>query len=78
MRGRAKGLTLAPASVSGLIVPDKSIYEVLASLSADRDASPAIDYLGTTITYADLIKRVEEAASAFVRVGIREGMLCPS
>ena len=54
-------------------IPDISLYEDLRLRSKEHMDSLAYNYFGTTATFAEFIRDIEEAAKAFKSQGIRPG-----
>lgn len=57
-------------ALASIEVPNSSIYEELCRTASKCPRQIAIEYLGTKITYDDLIRRIDIAANAFVSLGI--------
>lgn len=53
-------------------LPQCSIYEYLTAACKGDSDGIAIDYFGSNISYGNLIKSIDEAASAFYGCGVRE------
>ena len=54
-------------------IPKKNTYELLYDYSKNRLDYPAIDYEFVSITYREMFEKIDEAASALIQMGIREG-----
>lgn len=65
------------AALARVEVPDSSVYEELSQVAAKYPDHIAIDYLGTKITYRELLRRIYVAASAFTSLGIKAGDYVP-
>ena len=56
-----------------LVVPEKSMYDIMADSAKTYPLYNAYSYFGTKVTYKDMYKMVEKAVSAFRSHGIRRG-----
>lgn len=54
-------------------VEDISIYDMLVTKSQSFDKNIAINYYGKTLTYNELLHKIDQAAKAFRSQGIRRG-----
>lgn len=54
-------------------VPKCTAYDFLHRENAHRLSKTALNYYGAKITYRQLFQRIEEAASAFAALGVKEG-----
>lgn len=54
-------------------VPTGTIYENLCKFNESRMDYTAITYFGKKISYKKLIQRIDDVASAFVKVGVKKG-----
>ena len=56
-----------------LIVPDKSMYDILYDSSLDYPDYIAYSYFGTKVTYREMFKEVKKAIDAYRSHGVRRG-----
>ena len=56
-----------------LVVPEKSMYDILYDSSLDYPDYTAYSYFGTKVTYHDMYKEVKKAIDAYRSHGIRRG-----
>ena len=56
-----------------LVVPEKSMYDMLYDSSLDYPDYTAYSYFGTKVTYHDMYKEVKKAIDAYRSHGIRRG-----
>ena len=54
-------------------LPDLSIYEMLVKTAKKHMNVVAIDFYGRKITYAEMIKKIDEYADAFKNMGVKKG-----
>ncbi len=54
-------------------VPPMTIYEWIFKNNAHRMNEVAISYFGKTITYNQLKEKIDNAASAFIKMGVKKG-----
>ncbi|MBE6157450.1 MAG: acyl--CoA ligase [Firmicutes bacterium] len=55
------------------LLPKTTAYSFLVECSKDRLDSVAINYLGRTITYRELIEKIDNTAKAYAELGIKKG-----
>jgi long-chain acyl-CoA synthetase len=53
--------------------PEVTLYEAVASTASRSADAVAWDFLGTTSTYRDLIREIDQCAHAFAALGLRPG-----
>ena len=53
--------------------PDCSVYDFICSNNADNMSATALDYFGNEVSYAELIKKINQCAAAFRSLGVRKG-----
>ena len=58
-------------------LPKGSLYEYLWECNKDRLDNYAINYFGNKITYRKLFELIDEAAKAFIAIGVNEGEIVP-
>jgi long-chain acyl-CoA synthetase len=56
-----------------LVVPDKSMYDILEDSAIDYPDYTAYSYFGTKVTYYEMYKEVKKAIDAYRSHGIRRG-----
>ncbi len=67
-------LTYASMGVTGVLpYPDISMSALLAQTAGEHPDLPAIDFMGTGISYRFLLKQIGLAAGALTKMGIRRG-----
>jgi long-chain acyl-CoA synthetase len=49
------------------------MYEVVANTAKKYPSNIAFSYYGNKVTYKSFIKKIDEAACAFIRMGVRKG-----
>ena len=54
-------------------IPYKTIYEYIKGKCNELPNGKAIYYYGTSVTYGELLKKIDQCAEAFYAMGIREG-----
>lgn len=54
-------------------LPRCTVYSYLKELNKDRLDNRALYYYGTSITYKQLIERIDECANAFAALGVKQG-----
>ena len=59
-----------PASLE---YPTVGLYEALRDAAAQRPQATAVDFLGSTLTYAELIEEIDRCASALAEIGLASG-----
>ena len=55
------------------VIPEVSVVDLLAEAARSHPERIAFDFLGGTVTYAESWRRVEQAAAALHRLGVRHG-----
>lgn len=53
--------------------PECSMYEMVLNTSKKHPANIAYSYYGNKVTYRGFIKKIDEAACAFIRMGVKKG-----
>lgn len=53
--------------------PECSMYEVVASTAKKYPSNIAYSYYGSKVTYKSFIRKIDEAACAFIRMGVKKG-----
>ena len=56
-----------------LAYPETTLHGALALVAARSSATVALEFMGTGITYRELMERIERCAAGFARLGVREG-----
>ena len=56
-----------------LVVPDKTMYDILEDSSIDYPDYTAYSYFGTKVTYKEMFKEVKKAIDAYRSHGVRRG-----
>ena len=54
-------------------LPDCSVYDFICSNNADNMSAIALDYFGNEVSYAELIKKINQCAAAFRSLGVQKG-----
>ena len=62
-----------PEESIGKPFTEVSLYQYLKDVSKDYYDCPAIDYYGTKFTFGGLVKSVDAAAAAYVKMGVKKG-----
>lgn len=55
------------------VLPQKTIYEYLIEKNINNLEKKAIEYYGNTLTYKELISKIDDCANAFVSYGVKKG-----
>ena len=53
--------------------PECSMYEMVLNTSKKYPSNVAYSYYGNKVTYRSFIRKIDEAACAFIRMGVRKG-----
>jgi long-chain acyl-CoA synthetase len=53
--------------------PEVGLYEALRDAAAQRPAATAVDFLGSTLTYAELIEEIDRCAAGLAELGLGPG-----
>ena len=56
-----------------LNIPNKSLYQYFADSASKNPNLIAFDYFGKTVTFKELVTRIDECSKAFLSYGIRRG-----
>lgn len=54
-------------------IPTNSIYDQLCECNKDNLDGKAVSYFSVTLTYRELIRKIDTVAQAFIRLGIKTG-----
>ena len=53
--------------------PDYSVYSLFEESAKKHEKLTSYDYFGTTATYKEFMVQIEEAAKAFLTIGVKAG-----
>lgn len=66
-------LKYLPEASRNAEIPEQTIYEFIKEVCQSRPDGKAIFYYGTSVTYGEMLKKIDQAAEAYYAMGVREG-----
>ena len=66
-------LKFLPEACRSAVIPERTIYEFIKEVCASRPDGKAIYYYGTSVTYGEMLKKIDRLAEAYYALGVREG-----
>ena len=66
-------LKYLPEECRNAVIPEQTIYEYIKEVCQSRPKGKAIYYYGTSVTYGEMLKKIDQAAEAYYALGVREG-----
>lgn len=64
-----------PLKSREMTIPCRTIYEAICEVCSERRDASALYFFGKTVSYAELLERIDTLADAFYGIGVREGDL---
>ena len=66
-------LKYLPEECRNAVIPEQTIYDYIKEVCQSRPKGKAIYYYGTSVTYGEMLKKIDQAAEAYYALGVREG-----
>lgn len=66
-------LKYLPEECRNAVIPEQTIYDYIKEVCQSRPNGKAIYYYGTSVTYGEMLKKIDQAAEAYYALGVREG-----
>jgi len=66
-------LKYLPESCRTAEIPEQTIYDFIKEICQRRPDGKAIYYYGTSVTYGEMMKKIDKVAEAYYALGVREG-----
>lgn len=62
-----------PENARDLVMPQRTIYDSISKICNSRQQAKALYYYGRSITYSELLQRIDRLAEAFYQFGVHKG-----